>query len=491
MKNKEVNFEKVGLKSLVCIAVVCFQLLVFSSFAQPTSGTTGSLTWSLNLSDSTLTIKGNDAMPDYNRVTGDIGSTAPWNAYRNSIAAVIMENKVKSIGNYAFLSCYNLRSIAISDSVTTIGDWAFGYCFGLRTVIIPDLVIMIGERAFTNCASLTSVIIGNSVTMIREDAFSACLGLTSIIIPNSVTTIKTGAFGGCTNLTSVTIGNSVTTVKDGAFSNCGLTSVIIPNSVITIGSSAFSRCDSLRFVSIGNSVATIGREAFGYCENIDTINCNTSIPPITEFSPFSVINIPIYVPCGSIAAYQTAHAWKDFTNYQAIGGTPLPEKPDNIAVLQKDNALDISWESAGAVRYEIYRNNTLLATTTSTTYRDSNLTNNVNYCYKINAVGDSCVSGLSAENCKKFTSNVGITNYELEITNYVKIYPNPTTGQLQITNYELRENMVIEIFSVVGQIVGAYRIRPEANETIIDISHLTNGLYFLKIDNKVFKIIKQ
>jgi hypothetical protein len=49
----------------------------------------------------------------------------------------------------------------------------------------------------------------------------------------------------------------------------------------------------------------------------------------------------------------------------------------------------------------------------------------------------------------------------------------------------------MELFDIVGQCVGAYRIRPENNEAIIDISHLASGMYFLKIDNKMYKIIKQ
>jgi PKD repeat protein len=72
-----------------------------------------------------------------------------------------------------------------------------------------------------------------------------------------------------------------------------------------------------------------------------------------------------------------------------------------------------------------------------------------------------------------------------------QIYPNPTNGQLKIKNHELRKNTVIEFFDVVGQVVGTYRIRTENNEAIIDINHLANGMYFLKVDGKVYKIVKQ
>jgi len=87
-----------------------------------------------------------------------------------------------------------------------------------------------------------------------------------------------------------------------------------------------------------------------------------------------------------------------------------------------------------------------------------------------------------------FATNVGI----VEANNIcpIQIYPNPTTNQLQITNYELRENTVIEIYDVVGKkLVSQFTFHNSHIE--IDISHLAAGLYFLKVDGKVFKVIKE
>jgi hypothetical protein len=60
------------------------------------------------------------------------------------------------------------------------------------------------------------------------------------------------------------------------------------------------------------------------------------------------------------------------------------------------------------------------------------------------------------------------------------------------TVFRTRHGNDIEIYDVVGQMVGAYPCgRPENDEITIDISHLAQGLYFLKIGNKTIKIIKQ
>jgi len=76
--------------------------------------------------------------------------------------------------------------------------------------------------------------------------------------------------------------------------------------------------------------------------------------------------------------------------------------------------------------------------------------------------------------------------------NTITIYPNPTTGELRIQSYELQVNDV-EIYDVMGCNVGAYPCgRPE---TTIDISHLANGIYFMKITTdkgmSVKKVVKQ
>ena len=64
---------------------------------------------------------------------------------------------VTSIGDYAFISCIDLKSVTIPDSVTSIGTSAFFGCRGLMSVTIPSSVTSIGENAFNSCYDLMSV----------------------------------------------------------------------------------------------------------------------------------------------------------------------------------------------------------------------------------------------------------------------------------------------------------------------------------------------
>ena len=74
----------------------------------------------------------------------------------------------------------------------------------------------------------------------------------------------------------------------------------------------------------------------------------------------------------------------------------------------------------------------------------------------------------------------------------LKVYPNPTNGKLSVESYKVYKVESIEIFDVVGRKydVGAKHILPN-DEITIDISHLANGLYFLKAGNKTVKVVKR
>jgi hypothetical protein len=77
---------------------------------------------------------------------------------------------------------------------------------------------------------------------------------------------------------------------------------------------------------------------------------------------------------------------------------------------------------------------------------------------------------------------VGANNYSS-----LRVYPNPTKGQLIIENYELSMGD-IEVYDVVGQKMLTCQI---STDNSIDISHLAPGLYFLKTGNKMVKIVKE
>jgi hypothetical protein len=215
----------------------------------------------------------------------------------------------------------------VTYAVTAIGDYAFNnYRRFTGSLTIPNSVTTIGQRAFQNCVGFSgSLTIPNSVATIGQEAFRSCVGFTgSLTIGNSVTTIGNSAFWGCTGFRgSLTLGSSLTTISSQAFYYCnGFTgSLTIPNSVTTIGSDAFNGCSGFTgTLTIGYSVTNINTRAFKDCNNFTAMMVFPETPPTLGSTVFQNVptTIPVAVPCGSLADYQTANGWSTFTNMQCI-----------------------------------------------------------------------------------------------------------------------------------------------------------------------------
>lgn len=273
---------------------------------------------------------------------------------------VTIPGSVTSIGSGAFEDCTNLTSIEIPNSVTSIGSGAFARS-GLTSVEIPGSATSIGQNAFGSCTNLASVAMLDGVVTIGPLAFSQCENLISVEIPGSVTSIGQSAFAGCTKLESVVIPNSITAIEMGTFLSCySLASVTIPNSVTSIGVIAFRDCRSLTSLTIPNSVTTIENLAFRGCTGLTEINSLNPVPPtVTSTSAFDSQNYTtatLNVPEGSLSAYQSAEAWKDFLDIREADFGGINKIADNnINVVSEDGNIVI--DGADNVVITVYNTN--------------------------------------------------------------------------------------------------------------------------------------
>jgi len=69
------------------------------------------------------------------------------------------------------------------------------------------------------------------------------------------------------------------------------------------------------------------------------------------------------------------------------------------------------------------------------------------------------------------------------------VYPNPTTGKLNIKNGDLKIN-TIQVFDVTGRLMQEIT-NVEGTEIPVDLSSYSEGIYFLNIDGQVIKVLKQ
>ena len=213
-------------------------------------------------------------------------------------------------------SSKKIRAVRIASGVTSIGDSVFLNCRLLQSVTIPSSVTSIVSSAFVQCYSLQSITIPNGVTVIDGNMFYACYSLQSITIPNGVTVIGGNAFYACFALKSVTMPSSVTDISISAFNYCySLQSITIPNGVTSIGNSSFSYCSSLQSVTIPSSVISIYQGAFSNSIWLTIVTVLATTPPTlsnTNAFPSSVTKI--YIPNGTLAAYQAATNWSSFSS---------------------------------------------------------------------------------------------------------------------------------------------------------------------------------
>ena len=284
--------------------------------------------------------------------------------------------------------------------LTTINTQAFNDCTNLTSIVIPANVETIDYMAFSGCSNITSIVIPSNVTYIGDDAFRGT-GLTSIDIPDNVTTMKSCCFAGCNNLVSATIGSGVTSYDSSAlidnpsltsivvsqenqvydsrngcnavirksdnvlltgcnntvipngitgiftyaFRGCiGITSVTIPNSVISIGVQAFYNCSGLTSVTIPNSVTSIGNYAFGKTSlNSMTVRWSTPISINSNvFSNNSNTNATLYVPYGTLSAYESASVWSDFHDIVELSSVSFTMNNLGMATFSNSTGLDFT-----------------------------------------------------------------------------------------------------------------------------------------------------
>ena len=144
----------------------------------------------------------------------------------------------------------------------------------------------------------------------------------------TVTTIGQYAFSDYDEkLKSVTLPETITNIISYAFDGTVITELVIPNSVKTIGSNVFEY-SSLQKITLGSGLESIGTDAFKNCTALTEVYALAQTPCGITASTFPATvksKVSLYVPQGTVAAYQAAANWSGFKEYKEISGTPGPD----------------------------------------------------------------------------------------------------------------------------------------------------------------------
>jgi hypothetical protein len=93
--------------------------------------------------------------------------------------------------------------------------------------------------------------------------------------------------------------------------------------------------------------------------------------------------------------------------------------------------------------------------------------------------------GWMIDNLMAFQTHLHIVK-ENEKSKYLNVYPTATQGQVTIEALQIQDDHVIqkiELFGMDGRLIQEFK--PEPSKLTIDISHLPNGIYYLKVDTNL------
>ena len=171
MKKSKIALKKLTAILLSALLITSLPVFHLSSYAAEaadnvgaTSGTTGDCTWVVE--NGVLTISGGRSTDNYYK------KSTPWK--NCSFNKIVIEEGVKSLGEYVFNNLVSVTSVTIPNSVNFIAESAFIECTSLTNVIIPNNDALIAQNAFKNCRSLTNITIPDEMTFICNATFSGC-----------------------------------------------------------------------------------------------------------------------------------------------------------------------------------------------------------------------------------------------------------------------------------------------------------------------------
>ncbi len=216
------------------------------------------------------------------------------------ITELAIPEEVTSIGNYAFITCTDLKSVAVGSGVKSIGNYAFSGCDAITKVETTDITAWCGiefksvfsnpllysKKLYVDGELITELVIPEKVTSIGDYAFYNCTGLTSVAVGSGVKSIGIQAFSGCTAITKVETtdiaawcgiefenghSNPLLYSKKLYVNGELITELVIPEEVTSIGNYAFYACTGLTSVTVGSGVTLIPEYAFYFCGNLEYV----------------------------------------------------------------------------------------------------------------------------------------------------------------------------------------------------------------------------
>lgn len=240
----------------------------------------------------------------------------------NLIVADLQElADVKTLEEYVFQSCDQLKTVFLPENVEELGEYCFDYCHELTSIELPETVTKIDYSCFYSCVNLKNIDFTGGISnlaYIGDEAFYNCESLESFWVPSTVTHIGYNCFYECKSLESFTgkyaSSDNRLLIKDNKVIACApynLTSLIVPEGVTSIDGYGLCSCTTLQDLTLPSTLSHIYEDGIYDCRSLISITCNAVVAPSLEYS-FNGIstNGTLYYPAGSDYS-----SWMSTNNY--------------------------------------------------------------------------------------------------------------------------------------------------------------------------------
>ena len=275
------------------------------------------------------------------------------------------ELKTHVLGYRMFYGCKKLQEIKLPQSIVAMEDEVFRGASNLKSLVIPKSVQKIGAGVLAGCKNIkimdvdpeneyfdspsgsngvirksdNTLVLGcrytqmpeNSVTTIGIKVFAEInFGNKSIKIPEGVKTIKRSAFTG-SSFKSIELPEGLETIERDAFENSSFKNIELPEGLKTIESGAFRGLfnNGPQKMTIPSTVTSFGDSVFIWNNNLKVIVSKIKDPSQVEYGDmlftFLEYYSVLYVPKGSLAAYESSPYWGYRHFEKIVEGEPEDE----------------------------------------------------------------------------------------------------------------------------------------------------------------------
>ncbi|MFA7044125.1 MAG: T9SS type A sorting domain-containing protein, partial [Bacteroidales bacterium] len=254
-------------------------------------------------------------------------------------------------------------------------------------------------------------------------------------------------------------------------------------------------------LTIPSSITSIGNGAFYYCSSISSIKAYGTTPSSISlggnvFKGISQSVCKLYVPVGTKTLYAAAAQWNVFTITEGFPPTITTQAVSSISsttAIGNGNITDLGAPNPTA--YGVCWNTDGTPTTS-----DSKVDNGAasvsgafitsmtelspNTTYYVRAYATNTAGTIYGEEVH-FTTDLGTAVNSTKMT-ALSIYPNPATNIFTINAGD--ETTTVAVFDLSGSLVLAQQAK---GKTYINISSLEQGVYLVKANGSVGRLLKK